>query len=379
MDFPTKMGFGGNNLGSFEKILEKARQKEGLSIDEGKRLLKSSGSEFKKLLRTADEMRKEEVGDKVTYVVNRNINFTNVCRNSCKFCAFRKEENNPKAYTLKDEEVAKKVRVAVKRGATEICLQGGLNPALKFEDYVSYLEEIRKVSRDIHIHAYSPAEINYMSKKAELEIEEAIHKLKKAGLNSVPGTAAEILVDRVRKIICPNKISAGKWEEIIKTCHKLGVPTTATLMYGHVETGREIAIHLKKLRKIQEETSGFTELVPLAFASENTELQRKGLVKNLTQNDHMKIHAVARLMLAGQIKNVQTSWVKLGPKLAQKTLNAGANDFSGTLMEENITRAAGGEWNHLKPAKIQSLVREIERIPQERTTDYKPVSKETKI
>lgn len=355
---------------SMEEILEKGRRKEELTVAEGTRLLKCKDSELKKLLKTADRVRKEEVGNTVTYVVNRNINFTNICKNSCKFCAFRRLKNHSEAYTLTKKEVQTKTQEAVERGATEICLQGGLNPSLEFENYLEYLEAIREVSPEIHIHGLSPAEINHLSKKSNLEIKETIQKLKEAGLNSVPGTAAEILTNRVRKIICPNKIRSGKWEKIIKTCHELGLPTTSTIMYGHVETPDEIASHFVKLREIQKETGGFTELVPLAFASKNTELREKGLVKNLTQKDHLKLHAVARLMLVGWIDNIQTSWVKLGPKLAQKTLNAGVNDFSGTLIEENITRAAGGKLEQMKPQRIRKLIKNTGRTPRERTTTY---------
>ncbi|KXB08021.1 hypothetical protein AKJ55_01555, partial [candidate division MSBL1 archaeon SCGC-AAA382M17] len=317
----------------------------------------------------------KEVGDAVTYVFNRNINFTNVCNNFCKFCAFSKPESSPGAYTLSKKQVSEKVRKAVDRGATEICFQGGINPKLDFEDYLDYLRAIREVSEKVHIHAYSPSEIHHMKKKSGLDIEEVLKILKDEGLNSVPGTAAEILVDRVRKIICPNRISAKRWEEIIRMCHKLGIPTSATLMYGHVETPREIAIHLNKIREIQKDTGGFTELVPLAFASENTQLQKEGLVKDLGPEYHLKIHAVSRLMLSGWIRNIQTSWVKLGPELAKRTLNAGANDFSGTLMEENITGAAGGKFNRLEPEEIRKLISEKGKIPVERTTTYNHVKK----
>lgn len=362
-----------DNALNFSNILERAQNGEELTVGEGKRLLEATGQELERLLQTADRVRRREVGDTVTYVINRNINFTNICKNSCKFCAFRKPSNDPGAFVLSKEEVAERTKEAIKEGATEICLQGGVNPELEFEDYLGYLKEIRKVSSEIHIHGYSPEEINHMSEITGLNIEEIIQKLEKTGLNSVPGTAAEILIDRVRKIICPRKIRVERWEEIIKTCHNLGIPTTATIMYGHVETPKEIVQHLVRLRNIQKQTSGFTELVPLPFASKNTELEEEGLVKNLSKEDHLKIHAICRLMLPN-IKNIQTSWVKLGPKLAQKTLNAGVNDFSGTLIEENITRAAGGEMQRLKPSRIRSLITETGRTPKQRTTTYEILS-----
>ncbi len=344
-------------------------EREEITVEEATRLLEATGPEVEKLLQTANEVRKREVGDTVTYVINRNINFTNICKNSCKFCAFRRPKSNPESYLLSEEEVSKKAKEALEEGATEICLQGGINPALDFEDYLGYLDAIREVSPEIHIHGYSPEEIRHMKELSGLDIEGIIPKLKEAGLDSVPGTAAEILVDRVRKIICPKKIEVDKWEDIIKTCHRLDVPTTATLMYGHAETSEEIAKHLAKLRGIQKQTQGFTELVLLPFASKNTELQEMGLVRDITKEDHLKIHAVSRLMLTN-IKNIQTSWVKLGPKIAQRTLNAGANDFSGTLIEENITRAAGGEMQKLEPERIRSLIHEIGRVPKQRTSTY---------
>ncbi|KXA95067.1 hypothetical protein AKJ37_07080 [candidate division MSBL1 archaeon SCGC-AAA259I09] len=357
----------------FVEILEKAIERKELTIEEGERLLRSKGSEIENLIEVADKIRREEVGDIVTYVVNRNINFTNICINSCKFCAFHKPSDSPGSFLLSKKEVAKKTQEAVKKGATEICFQGGLNPALTFDDYLEYIRAIRSISDEIHIHSYSPAEIDFMKRDTDLSLEETIEKLKEAGLDSVPGTAAEILVDRVRKIICPNKISVEKWEKIIKTLHKLDVPTTATIMYGQVETPREIASHLAKIREIQKETNGFTELVPLPFASQNTELQKERLVKSLSERDHFVIHAVARLMLNPHIKNIQTSWVKLSPKLAQKTLNAGSNDFSGTLIEENITKAAGGKYQELKSEEIRNLIKEAGRIPKQRTTTYELV------
>ncbi|KXB01540.1 hypothetical protein AKJ41_01165 [candidate division MSBL1 archaeon SCGC-AAA259O05] len=332
--------------------------------------MKSSDDELDYLLKSADKLRERTVSDIVTYVLNRNINFTNVCTSGCKFCAFSRYPGDPGTYLLTTKQVSQKTREAVRNGATEICMQGGLHPSLKLENYIDYLRAIRRVSSNVHIHAFSPAEINHISRKSELDAKEVIKTLHEEGLDSIPGTAAEILMDRVRRIICPNKISVEKWEEIIKTSHELGIPTTSTLMYGHVETPLEIATHLKKLREIQKETGGFTELVLLPFSSQNTELGKKGLSKELDPIDHLRVHAVARIMLADQIKNIQASWVKLGPKLAQKTLDAGVNDLSGTLMEENITRSAGGKLEKMKPEEIRELIVEAGKIPRQRTTTY---------
>lgn len=318
----------------------------------------------------ADRARREQVGDRVTYVVNRNINFTNVCTNSCSLCAFRRPLGHPEAYTLDPGEVREKTREAADLGASEVCLQGGLNPKLGLEEYLGYLEAVRDASEDIHIHAYSPAEIDHMSRKSDLTVKETVKKLKSGGLDSVPGTAAEVLVDRVRQVICPDKVNSDRWEEIVRTCHEIEIPTTSTLLYGHIETPRDVSRHLCRLRRIQEDTGGFTEFVPLALSSENTELGRKDLARNLGPEDHLRVHAAARLVLSGEIENVQASWVKLGPGLAARALEAGANDLSGTLMEENITLAAGGKIERMEPRELRDLAEGAGRVPRERTTTY---------
>jgi len=259
----------------------------------------------------------------------------------------------------------------VEFGATEVCIQGGLHPEFGLEDYLAILRAVRSVSQSIHIHAFSPAELDHIARQEGLSIEEVIKALREVGLNSVPGTAAEILVDRVRAIICPKKLSTGEWTDIIKACHRLGLPTTATMMYGHVETARERAQHLALIRDIQRETGGFTEFVPLAFLPSNTPLKREGIVRSSPSVvDNLRVHAAARLMLAGWIDNIQASWVKLGPRLAQLMLNAGANDLSGTLMEENISRAAGGRGQAMLPEQLEGLILEIGRVPRQRSTTY---------
>lgn len=354
----------------FSNILDKALRKEKISREEGLRLLEAQGSEINRLVNVADELRKDIIGDEVTYVINRNVNFTNICENSCKFCAFNVDENSSDAYTLGYEDILEKTREALERGATEICFQGGLNPSLSFDDYLNYLEAVRSVSEDIHIHGYSPEEIDYMAKKTDMELGEVIQKLKDTGLDSVPGTAAELLVDRIRKQICPGKISSSRWMDIVKTCHRLGVPTTATMLYGHIERKSDIITHLSKIREIQEETGGFTEMIPLAFASEGTLLGEEEDISQLDLSMDLKVHAVCRIFLVNQIENIQTSWVKLGLQRAKKTLEAGANDFSGTLMEEKITRAAGGSREGLEEEKIRELIKETGRTPKQRNTTY---------
>lgn len=354
----------------FTEILARALDGNELTVEEGERLFEAEGLELLALALTADEIRRRRVGDIATYVVNRNINFTNICVGSCKFCAFRRSPGDPAAYVLTPEQMAAKVREAVEFGATEVCIQGGLHPDFRLSDYIEILEAVREVSEDIHIHAFSPAELNHAAEREGLSIEEVIKTLREAGLNSVPGTAAEILVDRVRTIICPKKITAGQWIDAIKTCHRLGLPTTATMLYGHVETARERAQHLVTIREIQRETGGFTEFVPLAFMHHNTQLQRMGVLPDRSGVGDLRVHAAARLMLANHIDNIQASWVKLGPRLAQAMLGAGANDLSGTLMEENISRAAGGRRRKMLPRQLERLILDAGRVPRQRTTTY---------
>jgi len=355
----------------FCEIIERALQGKEITVEEGERLLHAEGRELRALVSAADEVRRMRVGNVVTYVVNRNINFTNICVGDCKFCAFKCNRGDKGAYTLTLEQISDKTKEALNFGATEICMQGGLNPELKFEDYVAMLKAIRTVSTDIHIHAFSPAELNFIAKNNGSSLKDVIETLMDAGLNSVPGTAAEILADRVRDIICPSKIGSSEWQATIELCHRSGLPTTATMMYGHVETPRERAEHMALVREIQRETHGFTEFVLLPFMHENTPLLRAGIVQDGPSGaDNIRVHAVARLMLTGYIDNIQTSWVKLGPKVAQMMLNAGANDLGGTLLEENISRAAGARVQMMIPQEFERLIKEIERIPRRRTTTY---------
>jgi FO synthase subunit 2 len=354
----------------FEEILQRALAGEELSAADGELLLRAEGEELRTLVWTADEVRQRRVGDVVTYVKNRNLNFTNICVGACRFCAFRRSQGDPDSYVLTRGEIAAKVGEAVSFGATEICSQGGLHPDFGLEDYLGIIGTIRKISPDIHIHAFSPAELDHIARREGMAIEEVIKTLRDAGLNSVPGTAAEILVDRVRSIICPKKISSARWVEVIEACHRLGVPTTATMLYGTVESPRERAEHLVLLRDIQRRTRGFTEFVPLAFMPYNTPLWEDGERSPPDIADSLRVHAAARLMLAGYIDNIQASWVKLGPRGAQLMLTAGANDLGGTLIEENITRAAGGNLHIMTPRQLESLILELGRVPRQRTTTY---------
>jgi len=365
----TKMVTGEHRFRVWE-ALEKAVSGEELSAEDGETLLAAEGDAMKELVEIADHIRQERVGDVVTYVVNRNINFTNICVGRCRFCAFRKSPGHPEGYRLSLEEIAEKVKEAVREGATEVCIQGGLNPEMTFDDYLNILGAVREVSPDIHIHAFSPAEIDRMTRMEGISVRRVLSRLREAGLNSVPGTAAEVFSARVRSLICPEKISAERWAEIIKACHRINLPTTSTVLYGNVETPKELAEHIAFVREIQRETMGFTEFIPLRFKPFNTDLWRMGFREWATLGYSLKVHAVGRIMLSGYIDNIQASWVKLGPRGAQLMLKAGANDLGGTLMEDNITRAAGGRIQRMSVFDLRKLALEINRTPRQRTTTY---------
>jgi len=315
----------------------------------------------------ADELRKEKNGDVVTYVVNRNINFTNICVGACKFCAFREEKE--KGYVLSMDAVLSKVEEAVNNEATEICVQGGLHPDLVVDDYCKIIETI-KSHFAVHIHAYSPMEIYHIAKNSGLSEGEVLKELKEAGLGSMPGTAAEILDDSIRAIICPTKLNTAKWVEIIKTAHRLGIPSTATLLYGHIESLENRIDHIFKIREIQKETRGFTEFVPLKFMQKNNELGR--MVKRpLSFLEDAVVHALVRVILHPYCTNLQVSWVKLGVSDAQKMLYLGVNDMGGTLMEENISRLSGSlAGEYMSPEDFERVIKDAGRTPKRRDTLY---------
>ncbi|MCS7144387.1 MAG: 5-amino-6-(D-ribitylamino)uracil--L-tyrosine 4-hydroxyphenyl transferase CofH [Archaeoglobaceae archaeon] len=315
--------------------------------------------------RLANELRKKAVGDIVTFVVNRNINFTDICVNDCKFCSFRNRNN----FVLSLEELKKKVEEAVDFGCTEVCIQGGLLPNAEIDFYVSILEVVREVSKKIHIHAFSPMEIIHMAKNSKLTTLEALKILKREGLGSMPGTAAEILDDFVREQICTKKLKTNEWVRVIKEAHSLGIPTTATMMYGHIESWEERIKHIMLIKRIQQETNGFTEFIPLSFMWKNNELGAKA--RGVSGFEDLLVIAIARILLYPEIKNIQASWVKLGIKLAQASLNFGANDLGGTLIEENISKSAGatsGEF--ISPEELRELIIRAGRIPKQRDTLY---------
>jgi len=332
------------------------------------------------LARAADSLREATCGDVVTYVVNRNVNFTNVCFVNCHFCAFKRQRWEADAYTHGFDVVLAKVGEAIERGATEVCMQGGINPDMPPLQYRDMLRAIKGAYPAIHVHAFSPMEIMYGTRRSGLSTETFIAMLRDEGLGSIPGTAAEILDDEVREILSHKKVDVATWVEIITTAHRLGVPTTATVMYGHVETPGHLARHLDLLRRIQRDTGGFTEFVPLGFIWENTQLFRDGKVTPHPKGlGDLQVYAASRLVLHGVIDNLQTSWVKLGHRLSQLSLRVGCNDFGGTLMEESISREAGADAGEYTSAEeIEALIRAVGRTPVERTTLYRRVDGQTR-
>jgi FO synthase len=355
------------------EILHAATCNEELTFEQGLILATAEGSALGALVATADQLRRETVGDVITYVVNRNINFTNVCFVGCSFCGFGRGPGAADAYSLSFEEVVRRAHEAWERGATEVCIQGGLPRDLDGFFYRDLLRAIKHAIPGIHVHAFSPMEIDYGVTKTGMPLGDYLRMMKDEGLGSIPGTAAEILDDRVRQELSPNKLPAGRWVEIIATAHELGIPSTSTMMYGHVEEPAHWVRHMLLLRAIQKRTGRFTEFVPLGFIHENTRLYRHGRARpGAKREEHLLVHALARVLLHGAIKNLQVSWVKLGFETSLACLQAGANDFSGTLMEESISKAAGATFGeYVSPEEFRSRIRSIGRVPAERTTTYK--------
>ena len=354
-------------------LLDGALAGDELSPQDAERLLTVEGLDFHALIAAADLARKQDCGDDVSYVVCRNINFTNICYVGCSFCGFARHKDDPvDAYDRSHEEILEKCQNAIERGATEVCIQGGIHPNKTHEDYRDILLAIKAVYPDLHIHAYSPEEIDFGHRKSGMKLEEYLQWLIDAGLGTMPGTAAEILDDEIRNILAPNKLMTDRWVEIVTAAHKLGLRSTSTLMYGHIEKPRHIAAHLELLREIQKETLGFTEFVPLGFIHERNLLYNLlGARPGPSMHEDIRMIAVSRLYLRPWITNIQISWVKMGHKLGQMALCAGANDFGGTLMEESISRESGSEFGeNTPPEEFRRLIREVGRIPVERTTLY---------
>jgi FO synthase len=354
------------------RVLEDALTGRELDFEESLRLARTSGDELKALVLAADEVRKETVGDIITYVVNRNINFTNVCFVGCSFCAFSRTDKEKDAYFLTLEQVADKAAEAWELGATEVCVQGGLPSDMDGFFYRDILRAIKQRTPQMHIHAFSPMEVVYGVERTGMKLRDYLLMLKDNGLGTLPGTAAEILDDAIRWKISRQKLTASQWVEVITTAHSLGIRSTSTMMYGHVESPEHWVNHLLLLRDIQKRTGGLTEFVPLGFIHQNTVLYKIGKARpGATDDEHLKVHALARLVLRGWIDNIQVSWVKLGRAVSQGCFRAGANDYGGTLMEENISRLAGATaGQYIAPEEFHERIRELGRTPAERTTTY---------
>jgi len=363
----------GQASGELRAILASVLDGHELTPAAGVRCLEATGDDLLALIAVADAVRRTDIGDDVTYVVNRNINFTNVCFVGCRFCAFKRHRSDDAAYSHPLEAVLERVREGVERGATEICIQGGINPDMSPFIYRDILAGIKEAFPAIHLHAFSPMEIMYGARRTGMSYRDYLSMLKAHGLDTIPGTAAEILDDEVREILSRKKVDVRTWVEIVTTAHDLGIPSTSTVMYGHVETPRHVAAHLALLRDLQRRTGGFTEFVPLRFIHHNTDLYRQRLIGTPPPKGlyDLRVYACSRLMLRGWIDNLQTSWVKMSHALAQLSLRAGCNDFGGTLMEESISRQAGADAGEYTPvAEIRRLIAEVGRRPVERTTLY---------
>ena len=357
------------------EILNQSLDSKNISIKQAVELFDSKGTEMIMTAMVADMIRKKNVGDKVTYVINRNINFTNVCIKRCGFCAYSRDFRNEETYFLPIQEIVRRAQEAWKLGATEICIQAGLPPKMDGFLYVDICKAIKKELPNIHIHAFSPEEILYGSCRSGLSVKEYLSMLRESGLGSLPGTAAEILDQDVRDLISPGRISVADWINVITSAHKLKIPTTSTIMYGHVETSENRANHLELIRSIQKQTNGFTEFVPLSFIHKEAPMYNNDLVKGIsagpTGHDVIKMHAISRIMLNNFIKNIQVSWVKEGAKMSQLLLQAGVNDFGGTLINESISTSAGSEFGQImKPKEIRSLIMSAGRVPAQRNSVY---------
>ena len=354
------------------RILEGALAGNEITGEEALALFQTRERELEALLLTADALRRATVGDRISFVVTRNINFTNICYTGCRFCAFAKRRDDPEAEFLSLDEIATRAEEAWNRGASEVCIQGGLHPDIDASHYRDILVAIKSRVPGIHIHAFSPFEIKYGAERSRLSVEDFLGMLREHGLDTIPGTAAEILDVEVRRKLTRNKLSAEEWVAIVKTAHRLGIRSSSTIMYGHVDAPEHWVAHLSLLREIQKETGGFTELVPLGFVHWDAPIFLAGEARpGPTDVENLRMHAVARILLNRWIPNLQVSWVKLGPSVAQRILSSGANDFGGTLMNESISRAAGSpHGQEITPLEMCRMIREIGRTPVRRNTLY---------
>jgi FO synthase len=379
---PAAKPHAGSVDAGLKAIVDRASGGERLDQADIVRLFAARDADYDFVAASADELRRHVSGDVVRYVVNRNINYTNICYYKCKFCAFSKGKRHEALrgapYDLQHAEIVRRSREAWDRGATEVCLQGGIHPDYTGDTYLAITAIIKRALPEMHIHAFSPLEVSQGASTLGVSVEEFLGRLKQAGLSTLPGTAAEILDDDVRAELCPDKLSATAWLSVIRTAHRLGLRTTATIMYGHIERPRHWARHLLAIRDLQAETGGFTEFVPLPFVHMEAPMYLRGQSrKGPTFREAVLMHAVSRLVLNPLIPNIQTSWVKMGPTGAAACLRAGANDLGGTLMNESISRAAGTEHGQeFSPHQMEALISSIDRIPRQRTTLYDEVSVE---
>ncbi len=356
-------------------ILDRALSDREVSARDGLALYGATGTDFHLVGMAADEIRRKRIGDVVTYVVNRNINFTNVCIKQCGFCAFSRDFREEEGYLLPVEEIVRRAKEAHSLGATEVCIQAGLPPDMPGDMYENICREIKREIPDIHIHGFSPEEILYGAKRLQVPVREFLKRMKDAGVGTLPGTSAEILNQELRDKISPGRISVRDWEHVIKEAHRIGINTTSTMMFGHLETLKDRIEHIVRLRDIQKETGGFTEFVPLDFVHSEAPMYTRHLHEGIrpggSGNDVLLTHAIARIMLNNSINNIQMSWVKEGQKLSQLLLMWGANDFGGTLINESISTSAGADHGQLlRPMEIRRMAREIGRVPAERDTTY---------
>jgi len=354
-------------------IIEKVQSKKDLSFEDGLLLLSSKNLPLIGAL--ADHVRKNTVGDRVMFVSNCHINYSNVCSSKCKFCAYFREEGQNGAFTLTIDEIMEKAENASKMGATELHIVGSLNPKLPFEYYEELLSRLHEKYPAMSLKAYTAVEIAHLAETTGMGVKEVLMRLKKAGLTGLPGGGGEIFNEETRKKVCPDKISGERWLEVMETAHSLGIKSNATMLYGHIETPQDIIDHILRIRETQKKTGGFQAFIPLKFHPDNTELQKKGIVKfGPTGFDDLKMIAVSRLLLNGYVNNIKTYWVMAGEKMAQIALHYGANDIDGTVMEERITHAAGGATPEFMPKeRLIHLIRNAGRIPVERTTNYEVI------
>jgi FO synthase len=359
-------------------IVAKARAGAALAEDEIVRLFRARGDEFDFVCDAADRLRRDHAGEVVRYVVNRNINYTNICSYHCTFCAFSKgthaRARRGAPYELAPEEIERRVAEAWSRGATEVCMQGGIHPSYTGETYLRILRAAKRAAPDVHVHAFTPLEVTHGAATLGLSVRRFLGELIAAGLGSLPGTAAEILDDDVRRVICPDKVTTGQWLEVMAAAHALGLRSTATIMFGHVDAPLHWARHLLRIRALQERTGGFTEFIPLPFVHMQAPAYLKGRArKGPTAREAVLMHAVARLALHPALSHIQVSWVKMGAAGVRLCLAAGANDLGGTLMNESISRAAGtAHGQELAPEAMDALIRSCGRVPAQRTTLYRP-------